>query len=238
MKKYLFLLVLVACIVALTAVESSPSSTVGYFKKSIASNTWDTMSLPFNYASLDPNAVFGPQFLEGDVLQDVGTGDNFTYYTGFGFYPSNPDYYPELLIGAAYWVYRFPDNPNLDYYIMGTVDPQPVTVVVNANGWSCFSLNECREIDPNILVIPDVLEGDVIQDVGTGDNFTYYPGFGFYPSNPDFYTTILPTHSYWFYTTSLTGYTWTYTPAARNVTSVSLPATGRSLPPSTIRTKK
>ena len=213
MKKYLLLLLLTLTFIVLVAVESDPSATVGYFKKSIASNAWDTMSLPFNYAHMSPDSIFGTQFSEGDVIQDVGTGDNWTFYTGYGWFPSS-ETYTELALGAAYWIYRFTDNPPLDYFIMGTVDPQPVTTLVRANGWSCFSLNESIEVSPDSLVIIGVLEGDVIQDVGTGDNWTYYDGYGWFPSS-EVNVMLVPTHSYWFYTTSPTDFTFTY-PLVRN----------------------
>ncbi len=223
MKKYLLVMLLVMSFVVIAAVESDPSETVGYFKKTMSPNTWGVMSLPFNYDSLLPDAIFGTQFSQGDMLQDVYFGYNWTYYDGYGWYIDADPPLP-LQVGSAYWVYRDTANPAFSYYILGTVDPQPVTVTVPTNGWTCFSLNECRNVDPNTLVIPSVIQGDMIQDVFFGYNWTWYDGYGWY-IDADPPLPLEPTNGYWYYTSG-TGYTWTYNPPARG--EVSTPTVNRA----------
>jgi hypothetical protein len=208
MSRYLFILLLIVSIGLLSAVESDPSETVGYFKLSVASNSWQTLSVPFYYTSLLVQDVIGDQFAQDDVIQDVYTGTNTTYYDGFGWFGD----LESLSYGSAYWVYRAGANPGMDYFVMGTVDAQPVTVHVYANGWSAFSLNDAAPILIENITIAGAAQDDVIQDVYTGTNTTYYDGFGWFGD----LVSIDPTHAYWYYTTTGTDFEFTYTPPARN----------------------
>jgi len=218
MKKYLFILLLIVSAGILLAVESAPSETVGYYKKTVGAGNWDVFSLPFGYASMNPNDILGYQFDENDVILDVTSGDIWTYYGAeFGWWPSGVE---NLTYGHAYWLNRAGSTP-LDYYIMGTVNPQVVNYTVPANGWACFSMNECRDIDPNSLPMTGLQENDLIMDIITGDLWTYYGSeFGWWPSGD---TMLHPTHGYYIYTSG-SGFNWTYTPPARSI--VSQPATG------------
>jgi len=231
MKKYLFILLLIISIGILAAVESAPSATVGYFKKSVATDSWDVISLPFNYSVTTVDAIFGTQFSQDDVIQDVYTGTSTTFFDGYGWFGDLTDLAP----GSAYWVYRAAANPNLDYFIMGTVNPVPITVTVYADGWSCFSLNEAAPVLVENLPITGAIQDDVIQDVYTGTSTTFFDGYGWFGD----LTQIDPTHSYWYYTTNTEGFTWTYTPA-RGGAPVSSPAPlrDRTIKPQNLRSLK
>jgi len=224
MKKYSVLLLLVLSFVILSAVESDPSATVGYFKKSIASDGWEAFSLPFGYANLAPDAVLGTQFGDLDQLIDINTGDNALYLVGVGWVGS----IVEMTYGHAYWLYRDMANAGMNYYVLGTVDPQPLTLHVSGDdegNWAAFALQEARQIDVNTLVITGVLDLDTIVDISTGDNALYLDGVGWVGS----LMYIDPTHAYWYNSLSPTSYNWTYTPAARGANTAA-PAAARELP--------
>jgi hypothetical protein len=232
MKRYLLILLLIAAIGILAAVESAPSATVGYFKKHVASDTWEILSLPFNYSANDSvNVILGTQFAQDDVIQDVYTGTSTTYFDGFGWFGDLTSLTP----GSAYWVYRAATNTDMDYYIMGTVNPVSTTVHVYADGWSCFSLNDCAPVLIETLSIPGAIQDDVIQDVYTGTSTTFFDGFGWFGD----LVQIDPTHAYWYYTTSTSDFEWTYTPArGTSNPAVVVPTTGSARKTPSIRTKK
>ncbi len=213
MKKILLIMTLIVSLSILMAVESAPSETVGYFKKSVAGNSWNVLSLPFAYGSLDVNMVLGDQFADGDLVQDITTGNNTTYYDGFGWFGD----LEFLEYGVGYWVYRF--NAATDYFVLGTVDPQSLTLTVTP-GWSVFALNEARDIAIFDLPITGAMDGDLIQDITTGNNTTFYDGFGWF-GDLEF---MEPTQAYWYYTTGA-GFSWTYNP-------------GRGVAASPLRTSK
>jgi hypothetical protein len=224
MKRYVLLLLLILSLALLTSVESDPSATVGYFKKSVASDGWEAFSLPFYYTSLSPDQVLGTQFGDLDTVSDMATGENSFYITGAGWLGS----IVEMAYGHAYWIYRDMSNSALDYYLLGEVNPQPVTIHVSGDdegNWSPFSLNEARQIDINTLPVTGVVDIDTIVDISTGENSFYITGVGWLGSL--FY--IDPTHAYWYNSLSPTSFNWTYTPAARNL-NVNPPAASRSLP--------
>lgn len=211
MRKFLVLALFVLTFVMLIAVESDPSATVGYFKKSVASDGWEAFSLPFYYASLSPDAVLGTQFGDLDTVSDMATGENVFYITGVGWLGSITD----MAYGHTYWIYRDMANSALDYYILGTVNPQPVTIHVSGDdegNWAPFSLNEARQIDINTLPVTGVVDIDTIVDITTGENSFYITGLGWLGS----LLYIDPTHAYWYNSLSPTSYNWTYTPGARN----------------------
>jgi hypothetical protein len=229
MKKYLFILLLIVSIGILAAAESNPSATVGYFKKSIASDSWETLSIPFNYASTSVDNILGTQFGPDDVIQDVYSGTNTTYIDGYGWFGDLTD----LIPGGAYWVYRAPANDAMDYFIMGTVNPVPVTIHVYAAGWSCFSLNEAAPVPMENLNIAGAQPDDVIQDVLTGTNTTYIDGYGWFGD----LLTIDPSQAYWYYTNAGSDFEWTY-PAGRNGSTVTAPTQSKPHTPQMNKIKK
>jgi hypothetical protein len=219
---------LILSIGLLMAVESAPSQTVGYFRMDITSDSWTPMSIPFGYTDLTVTNVIGNQFNDLDMIQDMATGLNTVYYDGFGWYGD----LAELAYGSAYWVNRTADNPDMSYYIMGTVDPHAVTVHVVAEGWTAFALNEAKPVDVTTLPIPGALDLDMIQDAGTGLNSVYYDGFGWYGD----LTNLEPTHAYWYNTAATSDFEWTYTPGARS--SAVAHRSGKPVNVDTFRTKK
>lgn len=210
MKKVLFILTLIVSLGILMAVESAPSETVGYFKKSISANSWSAFSYPFFQTDMSIVTLIGDQAGDLDGILDATTGVATQYYAGFGWFGDLADLAP----GGAYWYVRAELNPDLDYFLLGTVNPQPVTVNVVGGGWTAFALNECQNIDIATLPITGVVDLDGILDAATGVATQYYDGFGWF-GDLGF---IEPTHVYW-YVSGGVDFSWTYTPAARTAVS-------------------
>jgi len=219
MKKFILPLLLILTVGMLAAVETEPSEVVGYFKKTIESNGWDAFALPFGYSNYDINEILCSQFSDGDYIGDVSGTDVFFCiddYDGLG-HTGWVGTSTELLPGKAYMLYRATSNPTLEYYLLGKVSPNTLVFEVAGTGnggWSAFSLNEAREIDPNILNITGAIPGDFIGDISGGDVFYYisdYDGMG----NPGWVgttNTLVPTHAYWYNSQSPTDFSWTYIP--------------------------
>lgn len=208
MKKLILPLLLLVAIGMLAAVESDPSDVVGYFKKSIASDGWEAFSIPFAYASQAPDDVLGTQFADGDVLQDILTGDVSYYYGAWFGSVASIDY------GKAFWLYRDPANTALDYYLLGKVDPQPHTMTlagVDAGQWTPFGLNEAAPVALDALGITGALDNDAIVNMQTGD-VAYYFGAWF---GIDY---TVPTNTYWYNSNAAVSFSWTYTPVRGHVT--------------------
>jgi len=157
--------------------------------------------------------LIGSQFGDQDIIADIASGLSTTYY-------GDPDYvwYGDLVdfeYGKAYWITRAATNPATDYYLMGTVNPQAVTISIAGNAWTPFALNECRSIPVENLPIAGMVDQDFIADIASGLSTTYY-------GDPDFIwygdlLTIDPTRAYWYFSNG-TSFDWTYTPAARQAT--------------------
>ncbi len=216
MKRSLFLLLLLFSLSMLLAVESSPSATVGYFKKTIDNGGWEAFVLPFGYTDLSPNAVLGTQFGDLDMLIDMTDpeGPNAMYLTDGGWVGG----LAELSYGHSYWINRDWGNPAATYYLLGTVDPQPVSVHVSGTdegNWAAFGLNEAAPVALSSLVIPGALDFDMIIDISdpNGANAMYLTDGGWVGELTD----IIPSHAYWYNSTSDTSFDWSY-PAARNAT--------------------
>jgi hypothetical protein len=223
MKKYLVIALLILSIGLLLAVDSAPSATVGYFKNNSPINSWMPISIPFSDTDMSVDTIMGDQFLEGDAVADIGSGVSTTY---------NGDPYfvwdgglLNFEYGRAYWITRMDDHPTIDYFIMGTVNPQecPITIDGNPNpepgsyAWTPFALNEARTVPISSLPIIGVNDGDGIADIETGASTTY-------AGDPYFVwdgalTEIEPTHAYWYTRASATGFSWTYIPAERQNSS-------------------
>jgi hypothetical protein len=198
---------LIVSLSILMAVESAPSETVGYFKKSVAMNSWETFSYPFYSADMSVQTLIGDQFADGDLIQDISSGLGTAYYDGFGWFGD----LEFLEYGRTYWINRV--NATTNYFLLGKVDPQPVTHLVVGNAWNTFALNEAQDIAVLDLPITGSVDGDLIQDISTGLGTTYYDGFGWF-GDLEF---IEPSHTYWYYSIGTT-FSWTYTPG-RGVTA-------------------
>lgn len=207
MRRYLLLMLLIVSMGMLIAVESDPSSTVGYFKKSVSSGGIDAFSHPFYDTDMSITTVLGDQFGDMDAVTDINSALGTEYYDGFGWYGD----LEAITVGASYWMARSEMNGALDFYLTGTVNPQPVTVLVPAMGITAFALNEAKNIAIVDLPITGVCDMDAITDISTALGTEYYDGFGWYGDLEN----IEPSHAYWYATTSATDFNWTYTPGAR-----------------------
>lgn len=237
MKKYLLLALMILSLGLLMSVESAPSETVGYFKIGtlladgsvipITPGRWTPVSLPFGVTAASPNAIFGNQFGFLDNMSDPYNGNGADCYAPDGWFCSQDDSLM-MLPGHFYWVYRSADaTEDFNFYLMGTVDPQPFTLDMrgqNGGGWTAFALNEAKPVSVYNLGISTLIADnefglyDQIVDVTDGSNATYYgPVDGWYSDLGvnDYF--IQPTHGYYFYSNNPTAFSWTYTPGARNV---------------------
>jgi len=210
MKKIILPLLLILTVGMLAAVESEPSEIVGYFKKTVNEGSFQSLSLPFAYSSLNVNNVIGDQFNEGDVLLDINSGITTTYYEGFGWDGELTD----LSYGNAYYVNRVIPNGQKTYYILGKVDPQGFTkTIYGNNSFTAFGLNEATPI----LIIADnspfgtlPSNGDVILEIDTGLTTTYYEGYGWDGE----LQVITPSNGYYYNSTpGSANFSWTYSPS-------------------------
>lgn len=204
MKKLVILPLLLLAICMLAAVESEPSNVVGYFKMSIASNGFLGFGIPFAYADLSPNEIL-QGFGDEDVLQDMAEG-NISYY--FGEWDGDVT---GIEYGKAYWLSRNAGNDDLDFYLLGTVDPQTLTIHINAGliegEFTAFTLNEAREVPLEDLNIIGAEDGDELYDMQNGDIAYYYSEWDGFAVN-----TIKPTHTYWYHSNAGEGFDWIYIP--------------------------
>ena len=211
MKKFILPLLLILAVGMLAAVESEPSEVVGYFKKTINAGSYEAFSLPFAYDNMNVSSVIGNQFSENDYILDMNTGLSTTYYgSEWGWFGD----FDLMEYGHAYWIYRDIVNPTTVYYLLGKVDPQISNIIINGQdmgGWTPFAINEAAEVAIGNLYLPNIQYEDFIIDIQTGFISTYYgPEWGWFSG--DGFDYILPTHTYWLYTTSPTSSAWTYTP--------------------------
>ena len=212
MKKFILPLLLILTVGMLAAVESEPSEVVGYFKKNINDGGYQAFALPFYYTNLAISNIMGDQFAESDVISDITTGESSTYYSGFGLFGAleNMNY------GTAYYIKRATGNGATDYFLLGKVDPQEFTKTILGNGaYTAFGLNEAA----NVLLSEDIFgtnesDGDVIQDINTGDASTYFEGFGWFGS----LEYLTPTSAYYYHSAfGSSDFIWTYTPSRSEI---------------------
>jgi len=207
MKKILLPLLLILAVGMLAAVESEPSEVVGYFKLTAESNFWTPVSLPFDYGDLSVANVIG-DFGDQDAIYDIATFASSVYYEGFGWFGDLEN----LEYGKVYFINRVETNPTFNYYILGKVDPNPVTVTFTGNYWTPFALNEATNIPLSSLTFSGAVDGDEIYDISTMASTVYYEGYGWFGDLEN----IEPTHGYWYNRVGAAGYTWTYTPTRSN----------------------
>lgn len=205
MKKFILPLLLILSIGLLIAAESEASDVVGYFKTTVATGGWEPFSLPFGYSSLIPDDVLGVNYNEMDLIQDLRTGEASMLLGGMWL-----GGIMEMSYGSAYWLNVDASSPGYDFFLMGKVDPNPVTITIvgtNGGGWTPFSLNEAKPILMENLIMPDAQEMDLIQDLKSGSSAMYLGGMWLGDL-----LEIEPTHVYWYNSTLDTNYDWTYTP--------------------------
>lgn len=208
MKRLILPLLLLLAIGMLVAAESPASDVVGYFKigpeTGIQAGTMYPFSLPFSYGDLEVNAIMGADYGDSDIVEDLATGDN-TYF--FDFWEGA---LTEMNYGSAYWFTRDAANTDFNFLLCGKVDPQPIDITINGNSKTPFALNEAKPIALNgpddTFLFPDAVDGDIIEDLYTGDN-TYF--FGFWEGTLEF---LDPTHVYWYESYNSDSVEWTYNP--------------------------
>ena len=195
----------------LVAVESDPSNVVGYFKKNVPAGFVKPVSIPFAYADLGLNNILGTQFAAQDAIQEVNEGYLAEFFDGFGWFGD----LEEFAYGGAYNVKRQVANGNLDYYLLGTVDPQPFSVVFTGNGWwTAFSLNEATGIElTETFFGNNSTPSDQIQERGDGLLAEFFEGFGWFGD----LETLEPTTTFSYYVTpGAPGFTFNY-PSGRGL---------------------
>ncbi|MDD3234859.1 MAG: hypothetical protein PHH43_00850 [Candidatus Cloacimonetes bacterium] len=219
MKKFILPLLLLLAIGMLAAVESDPSDVVGYIKVApgfdIQPGGWYPISIPFAYTveGLNVNQVIGTQLSADDYIEDIESGDN-TSFNGT-IWEGGLEYFD---YGRAYWLNHAAGNPTETLYLMGKVDPQPISVNIvgtGMGGWTILSLNECQEITLNgtgaqtgQILFEGASEGDYIEDLESGDNASFNGSE--WEGGLEFLT---PTHVYWYNSTNASGWVWNYDPA-------------------------
>jgi len=169
------------------------------------------VSIPFAYDDLSVDNVLADQFANQDVIQEANVGYATTYLDGFGWFGD----LVEFAYGGAYNVLREADNGNLDYYLLGTVDPQPISIPFAGNGqWTAFSLNEATGIGLTENFFNNSSNSsDQLQESAEGLLTTYIDGFGWFGD----LETLEPTTTFSYYVVQgAPGFTFNY-PSGRGL---------------------
>lgn len=207
MKKFILPLLILLFVGSLFAVESAPSEVVGYFKLSATDGAYHGVTIPFAYNDLTIQSVFGDQMEDSDELILIGEGTSSVYYDGFGWFGDleNAGY------GNAYYFRRNAGNGDMDYFLLGKVDPQGFTKTIQGNGaYTAFGLNSAAPVlvDDSIFGL-NVAGDDELIEIGTGVSTVYYDGFGWFGD----LEYISPTKAYYYKRVTGEGsFTWTYNP--------------------------
>jgi len=220
MKRTIITVLLVLSVTFLIALESPPSETVGFFKLSVNSGSFIAISEPFMPLDLDSGGdmdlieVLGTQWGNFDKCYDMQTGSIGTFLTSSNTWVGALAMVPYDL-SHTYWIERNSGNPDFDFYLVGEVNPATVTYAIGADGYTAFGLNECSVIALADLGFPagELQNLDKIYDMQNGEIATYLTSSSSWVGVLNG-TGITPTHTYWLETTSGTGFSWTYTPAA------------------------
>ncbi len=225
MKKLILPLLLLVGITMLVAVESAPSAVVGYFKLSLADGAVSTISLPLvpktpvTGSNLAIQNAIGNQFSDLDTFTDANSGLSAEMDLGGGGWYGDLE---NLEYGGAYYVSRYAGNGPVNFFLMGKVDPQPLSIAIGGGAVTTFGLNEARTIPLTpALFGTNETELDVITDADTGLGAEYDPGLGNWYGDLVDVGGLEPTHAY-YYSCVGTGFTWNYVPApptTRNVVS-------------------
>lgn len=207
MKKFILPLLVLLFVGSLFAVESAPSEVVGYFKKDIPAGGWGTLALPFGFDLLGINDVLAPQFGEEDFLLEINSGFSAAYYDGYGWDGELMDF----SYGAGYYVNRSQFNGPLTYFIMGTVNPQPFTMVIPSGAYTAFGISDAS---PEAIQAEDhpfganPADGDFVLEIDTGLSTTFYEGYGWDGELSE----LAPAQAYFYL--GVNGFTWNYVPGS------------------------
>jgi hypothetical protein len=234
MKKFILPLLLLLAIGMLAAVESDPSAVVGYFKVSVPQDSWVSVSYPFEIVSGTPTAIFGDNwdstvdYEVTDMLFDPYSLTTANYYNGFGWDPNEDTY---VQAGHWYWINRTQPQANTDVYLVGKVNPQPISLTMNGQGlggWTPFAINDAAPISPELL---GFVQTEPDWDNGIYDNIfcvtdnrmaDYWgPEYGNWVAADGLPFLIEPTKTYLYYSNQASNWTWEY-PSAKSYTPTTL----------------
>lgn len=234
MKKFILPLLLLLAIGMLAAVESAPSEVVGYFKVSVPTGSWTSVSVPFQITNGTPLNIFGDNWdstvdyeITDQILDPYSLQVTNFYSDGATFW-DNTD--PSFVSpGHIYWINRTQPQTSTDLYIMGKVDSQPFTLTMNGlavGGWTPFSVNDAAPIDPNLLGFnvtqPDWDNGiyDLIFCV-TDLRIAEYWGveYGGWNASDGLPFTIEPTKAYYYYSNQTADWNWSFVPIRNSSTN-------------------
>lgn len=228
MKRLILPLLLLLAISMLVAAESPASDVVGYFKITAPLETWTPVSYPFEITDGTPSSVFGENWASSEDLEVTDYIINASQSTIANYYTS-PDFTgwyteadPFVNPGDLFWVYRTQETAFEDFFMLGKVLPSEYSIAMagqNTGGWTAFSLNDVKSIDPNDLDFAttepdwDNYFVDMIicsNDQRVAEFWGEELGWNALDEQP-FY--IEPSNSYYYYSYSPSGWNWTYTPS-------------------------
>lgn len=97
----------------------------------------------------------------------------------------------------------------LGTYIMSSSSPKRTVTITISLGANAFSIPIFEPVNPNDLNIPVLTQDDLIQDVYSGDTWTYYQGgYGWFAATgPE----LLPGHAYWYFSKNAEPFDWVFT---------------------------
>lgn len=222
MKRFILPLLILLFVGSLFAVESAPSEVVGYFKIDVPVGSWTPVSMPFEIVDGSPAGVVGDNwasdldYVETDVLININSGLVSYYYTGYGWDNDDPNF---VEAGNFLWLNRTQPTANTNMFLLGKVNPQPISLNMagqNAGGFTPFSINDAAPVDPAIMGFtttePDwdnyFVDAIIcINDGRTAEYWGFEYGWNALDGEP---FAIEPTKTYYYYSNSPTGWTWTY----------------------------
>jgi hypothetical protein len=238
LKKVAFVLALMVCVSVALALESGPSNTVGFVKKSCTASTYTYFGLPFTFwnvvsgvpqygtVSQKPSSVIGAQ-LTG------GTGS-----TGDRAISMNTGYYAYRTTTAALWAGTLEDSSGMkpghafriwnrhasaqDMVLAGQVDTSTFGPIwIAPNGYTPLSFRDARvKAIPTLNLRTSGFTGgtgassDRLIELGTGSYAYYNTGTSLWVYNPTSFTSVSPGMAYRIWNRHATGWNYNYGPGA------------------------
>jgi len=229
MKKFILPLVLLLAIGMLAAVQSEASDVVGYFKIAVPTGEWTSVSVPFEITDGAPLSIFGdnwdstPDYEIVDQIFDPYTLTFTNFYSdGVTFWDNTDPTY--VSPGHIYWINRTQPQASTDLYLLGKVNPQPISLTMSGlglGGWTPFAINDAAPISPELLgfvqTAPDWDNGiyDIIFCITDNRSAEYWgPEYGNWNASDGLPFVIEPTKTYYYYSNQAGNWDWTY-PAAK-----------------------